>query len=232
MIKNVCIAFSWDDKKPRSVNMQNKGYAERTGLNHPIQSSAAEAMKLASSRVSDYVFSHHLSPIWGNTIPQTQDGKYYTDILYHPCGMIHDEIDFLVHKQHMDEVIPPIYQVIELQDVFRALGFRFNFEMDLEFDLTYSFTSTSRYPTSRAYVLMSQYSDKTVVPNSMLVDISVLTKDKLSQLALLANTPRQGDLLNFTIVRNGQVFNHKAQFTEQEIQSLGIEYKLAYIEHK
>lgn len=220
---------TWNPALPKRENMINRGQAERNALNFPIQSSAAEAMKLALSRVSEFVFSHRLTPLWGNSIPQKQN-FYYSDIIYHPCGMIHDEIDFLVHKKHMDEVVPQIYEVIELKDVFKALGFRFNFEMDLEFDLTYSFTSTSRYPTSRAYVLNTQYKDsENVEPNAIFVDMARLTRDKLARLSEIAATPREGELYSLSIVRDGQVFTHKVKFTENEIASLGIEYKFVRI---
>lgn len=220
---------TWNPSLTKRENMINKGRAERAALNFPIQSSAAEAMKLASSRVSEYVYSHKLTPLWGNTIPQKQD-FYYTDIIYHPCGMIHDEIDFLVHKDYMDKVVPSIYEVIELKDVFKALGFRFNFEMDLEFDLTYSFTSTSRYPTSRAYVLNTQYrEEKEVKPNTIFVEMSKLTREMLHRLSEMAGTPREGELYSLSIMKDGQVFSHKAKFTEQEIASLGIDYSFARV---
>ena len=223
---------TWNPALSKSDNFKNKGKAERTALNHPIQSSAAEAMKLAFSRVSEFVYSHHLSPLWGNAIPQKNDFTY-KDIIYHPCGMIHDEIDFLVHKKHMDEVVPPIYEVISLKDVFKALGFKFNFEMDLEFDLTYSFTSTSRYPTSRSYVLSTQYNDSiTTKPNTIFVNMNLLTKEMLNYLSQVALTPRNDPnhtYYSFSIMKEGQVFSHKSKFTEDEIKELGIEYSLAYV---
>lgn len=233
----------WNNNLPTSQNMKNKGTAERTGLNYPIQSSAADSMKLAQARASDFIYNNHLSPFWGNTIPQTIPGHSH-DILYHIFLAVHDETDVFVRKDLMDKLVPETYKVFQIADVFQKLGFTFAFEMDLEYDRFFSWTSIDRYPTSRVYILNSQFSDekKDMTPNAILIDMKDLTNVHLQQLKHIV-TNRQGAvktsdihsedyLFKFVCINRqyNKLFTYPELLSVREVKSLGLKYKIVRID--
>lgn len=129
------------------------GYAIRIGYNHPIQSSMAEVLKISMIRVDEQIEAENWSPLYGPVVPRTCTSLSYLDFICTMLLSIHDEEDFLVRSKDFDTVLPSVYKTLQVTDVIKSLGVDFLLEMDVEYDLSRSFTATTKYPPAKTHLL-------------------------------------------------------------------------------
>ncbi|HEC66807.1 MAG TPA: hypothetical protein ENI23_16150, partial [bacterium] len=98
----------WSHSKADSSKQvrRDKGYAQRTALNHPVQSTAAEFLKIAMIRVDDLILERGLNPLYGKGVPQEIDLKItsYRDLILSTLSSVHDELVFLAASSRHDEI--------------------------------------------------------------------------------------------------------------------------------
>jgi hypothetical protein len=164
---------------------QDVSYAVRVGYNHPIQSSMAEALKMSMIRIEDYIVEQKLNPLAGYLPSGDLTNISYRDMRCAQLLSIHDEIDFLIQEKLFDTIIPAVYEVLQIKDIIKSLGVDFLLEMDVEYDLTRSFTSTTQYPAAKIYLL------NTILPkqhylsqaNTVIFKAEDVTEDILQKLS-------------------------------------------------
>jgi len=210
--------------------MQDQGYAVRTALNHPIQSTAAEVLKLAMLRADEFITKNGYSPLQGLTVPQNISGKSYLDIV---CGMllsIHDEIDFNILTNRFDAVIPPLYRVLQVPEIIKSLGVDLTLEMDVEYDPSRSFTASIKYPASKIFLLNEVLSgeNKEVEPNILLLNIEHITPLILEKIKTEAISTEKKYFLGVKQLNSVLVFTNN-KFEESFLQGLGLSFQKGYL---
>lgn len=183
----ICDVSRWAFSKAQTEKerRQDKGYAVRIGYNYPIQSSMTELLKIAMIRIDETIFNNKWNPLYGCKLLQNIQPYSYTDILCTTLLSIHDELDFLLRTDSFDSLIPEIYKVLQVTDIIKSLGVDFLLEMDVEYDLTRSFTATTKYPSAKIHlfnsVLPSIEKEINCVPNMLLVDFEKINKENLKK---------------------------------------------------
>lgn len=179
----VCDVSRWAFSKAptEKERRQDKGYAVRIGYNYPIQSSMTELLKIAMIRIDEHIYNNKWNPLYGDSLIQNINEHKYTDILCTTLFSIHDELDFLLRSNSFDSLIPDIYKVLQVSDIIKSLGVDFLLEMDVEYDLTRSFTATTKYPAAKIHlfnsVIPSVEKEANCVPNMLLVDFEKLNSE-------------------------------------------------------
>ncbi len=77
----------------RSVNAVQRGFGERTAMNHPMQGTAADIIKIAMRRVQEELIR----------------GKYRTKLML----QVHDELDFSVPNDELESVAALVKDIME-----------------------------------------------------------------------------------------------------------------------
>ncbi len=207
--------------------MQDRGYAIRTALNHPIQSSMAEVLKLAMLRADEFISNNKYYPLAGLTAPQNVSGKTYLDFLCCMLLSIHDEIDFLLRTNLFDAVIPPLYRVLQVQDIIKSLGVDFRLEMDVEYDSTRSFTASIKYPASKVFLYNEALSSPSIEPNILLINLSDITPEILAKIKQPTDNAENTFLVGVKQLNSILVFSNRV--TEGFLQGLGLSFKKGYL---
>ena len=91
-------------------------YAERTGLNHPSQGTAADILRIALNRIQSWILSNNL-----------QD---YVKIHFH----VHDEVDISCKDECVPYIIPNIVRIMKVHDIITQ---RLKWPVPLECDVEY-----------------------------------------------------------------------------------------------
>lgn len=220
------------------------GYAERTSYNHPMQSTASELLKIAQIRLNTWADSKQLSYLSGqNTLLDINkpDGSRinYRDFKYIPLMSVHDETDNLIREDLTEELYPEAYTVCQIEDVSKALGVKFKFEMDLEFDPHRSWTASRQYDRARIYLHHFLRSSRESTKSGgrsqgsslAIVSIEDLSKLHLEAIAVLAEANKDfQDLENMIylgVKAQGKTYVHESKFTRQQIDHLKIQYTLS-----
>ena len=207
---------------------QDLGYAKRVSLNHPIQSTSAEVLKISMIRVNEQIQTQNWSPLYGSVVPKTIQGLSYRDFVCTMLLSIHDEEDFLIRSPDFDLVLPSLYRTLQVRDVIKSLGVDFLLEMDVEFDATRSFTATTKYPSAKVFLLneiipnMSQ--DQT--PNILLVNLEDLTPETLHK---LTETRESQGTLRVGVKAEHAVFICPCLSSGEELQNLGLKFSRAFL---
>lgn len=160
------------------------GYAERTALNHPIQSTAGDLLKISTIRISDLIERKKWSPTWGDRIPMIQpEGTSYKDFIFCMFSSVHDELVSIIKDGEIENFSPLVYEAMQIEDVIRNFGVRYNLEMDSEYDLTRSWTSTEKYDQAKIYMLRHLLKAKTsegqLVLNGYSIPFDKITRNLL-----------------------------------------------------
>jgi DNA polymerase family A len=145
-----------DKTLPKSVVWKMQGYAKRTALNHPIQSTAADVLKLGSIRVDKYIRDNGLNPYAGDFLPQSyapEDLPSYKDFKVANISSNHDELIYGIRDDCMDGVIPNLYVAMQEDDIMLIFSAGYRLELDCEYDATRSWTATSRFDGGKIYLL-------------------------------------------------------------------------------
>lgn len=200
---------------------QDLGYAIRIGYNHPIQSSMAEVLKISMIRVDEHIQKNKWSPLYGPVVPRNYTPYSYKDFVCSMLLSIHDEEDFLVRTQDFDAVLPSVYQVLQVRDVIKSLGVDFSLEMDVEYDLTRSFTSTTKYSAAKIHLINTilPSSDSTINPNMIVLRIEDLNTTLLEQIS--KSVKDNGNIL-LGIKTDKEIYIYPKKVTEEFVESLGI----------
>ena len=203
---------------------KDEGYAQRTALNHPIQSTCADLLKIAMIRVDDWIQEQGLNPLSGQAITnQLLPQQSYRDFKAGELNSVHDEVVFLIHDELFDELICSIYEIMQTKDVVRALGGDFDLELDCEYDQYRSWTAQEAYLGSRIFFINSRMGNQSEdPPNAYVVNQEDLTCDLMERI----NTePSRGEFHLAVEVENGQFGVHDQLFSSDFIEGLGIKYR-------
>src|ERR1019366_675633 len=141
---------------PSKEKFKRQGYAKRTALNHPIQSTAAEFLKLGSLRADHIIRENNWSPYALDYLPmeyESDDLPSYKDFKAHLISSVHDELMYLMRGDSFEEIIPRIYIAMQLSDIMEIFNIGFTLELDCEFDVTRSWTAGKRFDSARIYML-------------------------------------------------------------------------------
>lgn len=225
----ICDVSRWAFSKAQTEKerRQDKGYAVRIGYNYPIQSSMTELLKIAMIRIDETIYNNKWNPLYGTQILQNIHPYSYTDILCTTLLSIHDELDFLLRTDSFDSLIPEIYKVLQVTDIVKSLGVDFLLEMDVEYDLTRSFTATTKYPSAKIHLFNSVLPnvDKEInsVPNMLLVDFEKINKETLKKLLnffeVSGNIYIEGDFY-VGIQNKGEVYVMPRKITESGLKEI------------
>lgn len=207
---------------------QDLGYAIRTGLNHPIQSSMAEILKISMIRIDEHIQEKNWSPLYGPVVPRTFAPYSYQNFICTMLLSIHDEEDFLIRTQDFDTVIPSVYQVLQVKDVVKSLGVDFSLEMDVEYDSTRSFTATTKYPSSRIFLLNSILSSKvcSAAPNMILLKIDDISTEILEKIKLATHNTKEEVFLG--IQTDNALFVYPNKVSESFLQEITVKKYKAF----
>lgn len=214
------------------------GYAERTALNHPIQSTSADWMKLAMIRVSDYIKEKGLDPLWGDEIPLVIDPKEttYLDIILTMLASVHDEVVYLMLDEMIESLVPEVYHTMQIHDVIKHHGVGYTLEMDTEYDDTRSWTSTKKMDQAKVYLLKyldgvegkggkKLASDRT--HNGYTIPFEKLTRPLIDRLQSYSNELHpEAKTFILAVVRDTQLYKHEKVFPQEYLEQLAIEFSV------
>lgn len=133
------------------MDRKRQGYAQRTALNHPIQGSAGDILKIVTIRVNQHIRNEKLSPLAGYSLPKQIDVYNPPRTLLNIFLSVHDETDYLMWWADRDKIISKVYEISQLADVLKGFGVDFTLELDIEYDKTSTWTGKIKYPAARAY---------------------------------------------------------------------------------
>ena len=134
---------------------KDRGFAQRTALNGPVQGSASEILKISQIYADEYIQEKGLSPFFGLSLPQKIElcDQFYKKIALAQISSVHDEAVFLSLDSERDNVIPALYNIMQLKKITDYYGLGVLFELDVEFDETRSWLSTQSLKTAKIYLL-------------------------------------------------------------------------------
>lgn len=220
-------AFSQDpDQKQRR---RDAGYAQRTALNHPIQSTCAELLKISMIRVDEWIQEKGYNPLSGKSIPKSFDLTKisYRDFKIGELNSVHDEVVYMMHDDLFDNLICDVYEIMQTKDVIKAFDCDFDLELDCEFDSFRSWTSQEAYLGSKIFFTNNcKNGDIAKIPNTYLIEFEDLTSKILD---LLNKQEEIGTFKVAVKTVEGEIFIHEKLFPESFIEELGISFKLANI---
>lgn len=236
---------------------RRENFARNTALNGPIQGTAAELLKLGMIRAAAYIKEHKLNPFAIDHVVQDYGDELptYRDLRVAMASSIHDEVMNLIKGEDMPVLIPPLYSAMQISDVLEKLKVKFSLEMDCEFDKTHSWTATSRFETTRIYMLRHIQSNPaapsaldahgmTTRANLALVPYDAVTPAALEQISMIDRKQDeiygQGGVADeepsFQLgVRHedtGRYYIHSGRFRLADLQALGFSPRLVYYHDK
>lgn len=225
-------AFSTDWKK--------KGYAQRTALNHPIQGTGGDFLKIGMTRADGLIQKEGWSVLYGMAPPlKLPDGFKPSDEVCSMASTIHDELKYLVRDGMAKEVVPKLYGVMQLNDVMEAFKLGFQLEMDCEFDLTRSWTASEALSTAKVYCLMQQgelggSANMESKPFAFLgVSLDDLPQDVYPKLAQLLSAGFQcdgGESFSLAIQEGANYHVIAVKLSKTQIESLGVPVRYADVD--
>jgi len=216
----------------RKQRRSDRGYAQRTALNHPIQSTCAELLKIAMIRVDEYVVEQGLNPLSGVAIPRLFDvpSISYRDFKLGELNSVHDEVVYMVHDDQFDKQICEVYKIMQTKDVVDFFGCGFDLELDCEYDNFRSWTAREAYLGSKIFFINKGSDLEALEPNTYLFNLDDLTPDLLDKINSYgdSNLSSASDF-HLAVVDADSVFIHPNLFPPEFIQGLGLNFKLVNI---
>lgn len=219
-----------------SASWKEKAYAQRSALNHPIQSSSAEILKIMMIRVDEYIERNGLSPLYGLGIQQhiDLDVVSYSDMVLHELMSTHDEIDYLFNEEHMDQLLPIIYEIMQLKDVMEAFNIGFGLDLDCEYSKEdRSLIASNRYLNSKIYTVNKLKKNKmiggsNIEPNAISIDFKDIDPNFVDQISKITSQNKD-DMYDLVICSEEGVYFHKDKFSLSIIEQLGIKHRLVCV---
>jgi hypothetical protein len=217
-----------------SNRWKDKMYSQRVALNHPIQSTSAEVLKILMIRVDEYIENNGLSLIYGLGVPQNLDltKVSYRDMIVHELLSTHDEVDSLFNQNNIDQLLPVLYEIMQIKDVIGAFNVGFDLELDCEYDIkNRSLIASNSYLNSKIFVVNNINRNKLigsdVKANTIVIDFNLLDQEKIKQ--ILECSEDAGDSNYKLAINSGDVlYIHENLFSLDKINELGVKYTLAY----
>lgn len=217
-----------------SPNWKDKAYAQRTALNHPIQSTSAEILKIIMIRVDNYIETNGLSLLYGSGIPQKFDLNKvsYKNMILHELMSTHDEVDFLFNQDYIESLLPIIYEIMQIKDVMAAFNIGFDLELDCEYDKKFrSLVASEAYLNSKIFVInnlkqIQMVSEDKIEPNIVLIDLGDLNSDILNKLMKVS---LEGGKYLIVISSEEGIYVHKNKISLEALKNLELKYQLAYM---
>ena len=231
----------WSHSKADNYKQRgkDKGFAQRTALNHPIQSFSGDILKVGMIRVDQRIIRDHLNPVYGLAVPQELDLSKisYKDIIAAQLSSVHDELIHMFNEEYMDDQISRTYEVMQIKDVIDKFGMGFDLECDCEFDPWRSWTAKNNYPASKVFLINKlrkggqDLDVKNLSSNTIIMELKDINPKFLETLAKM--NPDQYDssmVLYYLAVSDGErIFLNNTKYPIDFVNSLGISYKQAYI---
>lgn len=219
-----------------SVSWKDKLFAQRVALNHPIQSTSAELLKIMMIRVDDYIEANKLSLLYGLQMPQKIDleTNSYRDMVLHELMSTHDEVDYLFKQDRIDDLLPIIYEIMQVHDVMAAFNVGFTLELDCEYDtVNRSLIHNNAYMGSKIYVVNKLRQNKMVggenlEPNTIIIDFDNVNAEFIANLAQFSCND-ETKLYNLVVNSDQGIYFHQDRFSLDFIKRFNINYRLAYI---
>lgn len=194
-------AMDKEGRPDRRQRFRDFGYAERTGLNYPIQGTAADLLKMAMIEIDKMIQSEGWNRLFGLAIPQLLKvgNGAYKDLVFALLSTVHDELLYLIRMGALEGVIPKAYTAMQLQKVMDALRTGFCLELDVEFDTHLAWTAGKGMPTAKIYLLnrlARERAEGRAGPNAAIVAL----EDCSSEFITACNHPQpDGDLRDFQL---------------------------------
>lgn len=175
-------------KNKASVNLINRQYnlkslldknepkflykANAIALNHPIQSLGADWLKLGQLKAESFIGDNEYSQYYKMDLPHKIN--VHKESIIAMINSIHDELGFLIADDYVDQLIPEMYQELRLDKYLDTFKAGFYLEMDCEYDKYRSWTTSTRYDTSRIFLLneLKNQSPSSKTPNTILINYS------------------------------------------------------------
>ena len=206
-------------------------YAERTALNHPIQSTGAEMLKIEMLRIDDFIAKDNLNPLHGQAIPRRLDlnEHNYRDIQLGLLSSVHDELVFQIDENEIRRLLPRLYTIMQLQDLMNQFNAGFTLECDCEFDEWRSWTGLKAVPSSLVHLWIGLDADeggvaqgagvneKTPAAKSVAVRMEDLNTDLLRE---ILEVPADEDGLYLVVTVGDKYMASPHRMEEQSIRAL------------
>lgn len=219
-----------------SNTWKDKMYAQRVALNHPIQSTSAEILKILMIRMDEYIELHNLSQLYGLSIPQSINFSEvsYKNMILHALLTTHDEVDSLFNQNYIDDILPSLYELMQIKDVMAAFNVGFDLELDCEYDTkNRSLIASDSYLNSKIYTINTLKGNDVinsggsgVEANTIVVDFDDLNSELIHKVLESANA---GLNYKFAIYSGDVIYFHESRFSLDLIKDLGIKHRLAYV---
>lgn len=220
-----------------SNRWKDKLYAQRVALNHPIQSTSAEILKIIMIRVDEYIELNGLSLLYGLEVPQKLDltKVSYRDMILHELLSTHDEVDSLFNQNNIESLIPIIYEIMQIKDVIGAFNVGFDLELDCEYDTkNRSLIASNSYLNSKIYVINNVKQNRMVggpdiEPNLIVVKFEDINQENIKEILSLVDKEEENKDYYLAINSDDVVYVHDSKFSLKSIQELGVKHTLAYV---
>ncbi len=200
--------------------------AESIALNHPIQSLGADFLKLGLLKSRDYIRKNELNFL---SKMEIKDIDILEDLKVGLISSVHDEVVFSINDKYQDEILPDLYHQMRLDYLLDAFKAGFYLEMDCEYDEYRSWTSTSRYETSKIFILnelKNENSNSSIKEeNCLVLELKDVSEEVLNK---LINTSLENGV-KVGLKHENSVFISDFFSSEKIIKELNLDYKKAYI---
>ena len=139
----------------RSGEWKRQSYVDRTALNHPVQSLAADIMKLSQIRADRFIVDKGLHPYMGLGVPRRLELRegFHRCVGVAQLSSVHDESVFVVRDDLVLDCVPLLYGVMQLDDVMCSFGSPVRLELDVEYDKWRAWTASETLPAALVYLL-------------------------------------------------------------------------------
>lgn len=158
----------------------------------------------------------------------------YRDMVLHELMSTHDEVDYLFKQDRIDDLLPIIYEIMQVHDVMAAFNVGFTLELDCEYDtVNRSLIHNNAYMGSKIYVVNKLRQNKMVggenlEPNTIIIDFDNVNAEFIANLAQFSCND-ETKLYNLVVNSDQGIYFHQDRFSLDFIKRFNINYRLAYI---
>lgn len=244
--------FAFSKAPTAQERRKDAGYAQRTALNHPIQSTAADILKIGMIRFDEFIASGGLHPYYGAGLPQHFDViPDQRDVVIAMLSSVHDEVVTMTRTDAFDSVLPQAYIALQLEDVLQMFGVGYSLELDIEYDPHRSWTATEKYATGLVYLLRHTQgltsvrgvpteaapSSRPQRPNVAIISMEEVTPDLLRKLAerqlTMSQLPERfveddSEWLELAVLHQNHYYFHGEKFPLSLLKGIGLSPKLSF----
>lgn len=209
------------EKEKKSRRARDRAFAVRSAYNTPIQSTAADFLKLASIKAWKKVRDENWSPLAGLHMPNHIDYSKtsYKDLECALFHSVHDETDFILRDDKRLEAMSEIYKVMQLEEVMNLFNAKFSLELDIEYDETRSWTSTKAIPPALIYLENKLKEEKKWEGVTFLeYDYDCLSEYGLQCIQEYAKDT--GDY-KISVIKDGEKYTHPKMFRKEDLIEIG-----------